>query len=312
VTSPAAPPRRSIAPTFEGRPLPHPDEPVFDQGLAFDVDTLVSRRQVLRALGYGAVGVGLVTIVGCSPGGATATPGSPGATATGSATGSATGAGSTFGAGVDTCVEIPNETAGPFPGDGSNGPDLLAASGVVRADIRSSFGSSTTLATGVPLTIRLAILDLAKACAPMANAAVYVWHCDQAGRYSMYSQGVEGENYLRGVQAAGADGIVTYRSIFPACYSGRWPHIHFEVYPSLDAAKDVGNKIATSQVALPKDTCDLVYATSGYEQSVSNMARVSLSSDNVFGEDDGERQIGTMTGSVASGLTVDLAVPVRG
>ena len=43
-------------PTFEGRPLPHPDEPVFDQGLAFDVDTLISRRQVLRALGYGAVG----------------------------------------------------------------------------------------------------------------------------------------------------------------------------------------------------------------------------------------------------------------
>jgi hypothetical protein len=39
---------------------------------------------------------------------------------------------------------------------------------------------------------------------------------------------------------------------------------------------------------------------------------VSLSSDNVFGEDDGERQIGTMTGSVAAGLTVDLAVPVRG
>ena len=64
-------------PTFEGRPLPHPDEPVFDQGLGFDLNTLISRRRVLRALGYGAVGAGLVSIVGCAPGGATTVPGSP-------------------------------------------------------------------------------------------------------------------------------------------------------------------------------------------------------------------------------------------
>ena len=303
MTSPA-PATRPSAPTFEGRPLPHPDEPVFDQGLAFDVDTLISRRQVLRALGYGAVGAGLVSVIGCMPGGATAGPTSA------TPTGAATAAGSTFGAGVDACAEIPEETAGPFPGDGSNGPDILAESGVVRSDIRSSFGSSTTVAAGVPLTIRLAILDLAVDCAPLAGAAVYLWHCDQAGRYSMYSQGVQGENYLRGVQAAGADGIVTFSSVFPACYQGRWPHIHFEVYPSLDAARDVANKIATSQVALPEDTCNLVYATAGYESSVQTMAGVSLSGDNVFGEDDGERQIGTVTGTVAAGLTVDLAVPV--
>ena len=300
------PPAALTTPTFEGRALPHPDEPIFDQGLGFDVETLISRRRVLRALGYGAVGAGLVSVIGCAPNGSTSAPGT--ATPTGGAT--STGAGSTFAAGTDACEEIPEETAGPFPGDGSNGPDLLAESGVVRADIRSSFGSSTTVAPGVPLTIRLAVLDLAKACAPMANAAVYAWHCDQAGRYSMYSDGVTDENYLRGVQAAGADGIVTFQSIFPACYSGRWPHIHFEVYPSLDEAKDVANKIATSQIALPEDTCNQVYATAGYEQSVQTMRSVSLSNDNVFGEDDGERQIGTMTGSIDGGLTVDLAVPV--
>jgi protocatechuate 3,4-dioxygenase beta subunit len=296
-------PMTDSPPTYEGRRLPHPDEPVFDQGLAFDVETLISRRQVLRALGYGAMGAGLVTVIGCAPG-STAVPG---------ATSSATGAASTFAAGTDECaVAIPEETAGPFPGDGSNGPDLLGESGVVRADIRSSFGASTTVAAGVPLTIRLAILDLAKSCAPMASAAVYAWHCDQAGRYSMYSSGVENENYLRGVQAAGLDGIVTFQSIFPACYSGRWPHVHFEVYPTLDAATDVGNKVATSQIALPEDTCNAVYATAGYEQSVQNMRGISLSSDNVFGEDDGERQIGTMTGSVDAGFTVDLAVPAQG
>jgi protocatechuate 3,4-dioxygenase beta subunit len=280
---------------------------VFDQGLVFDIGTLLTRRQVLRAAGFGAIAV---TAAACLPG---ATPGAtPGAsTSEGSqlATPGSTSAGT--GAAADCDTVIPEETAGPYPGDGSNGPDVLSQSGVVRQDIRSSFGSSATVASGVPLTIRLAILDLANGCAPMAGAAVYAWHCDQAGRYSMYSSGVEAENYLRGVQAAGNDGIVAFRSIFPACYRGRWPHIHFEVFPSLDAATDDANKIATSQIALPEDVCTDVYATDGYEASIQTLAGVSLERDNVFGDDGGEQQIGTMSGSIADGLTVDLSVPVR-
>ena len=128
----------------------------------------------------------------------------------------------------------------------------------------------------MPLTIRLLIQDEGNACEPLAGAAVYLWHCDREGRYSLYSQGVEDQNYLRGVQAAGDDGIVTFTSIFPACYQGRWPHIHFEVYPTLDAAADAGNKIATSQIALPEEISNEVYAQPGYEASVSNMQQVSL------------------------------------
>jgi len=67
--------RRPAPPTFEGRPLPYPDEPVFDQGLAFDVETLLGRRQVLRAMGYGALGAGLFSVAACGPFGSTATPG---------------------------------------------------------------------------------------------------------------------------------------------------------------------------------------------------------------------------------------------
>jgi len=295
-----APSRLVIPPTFEGRPLPHPDEPVFDQGLAFDVETLLNRRQVLRAMGYGAVGAGLFALVGCGPAISSATPGA-----------TAGGALPTSSATLAECTTIPEETAGPYPGDGTNGPDVLNQSGVVRADIRSSFGSSTMVASGVPLTIRLAILDLAKRCAPIDGAAVYLWHCDQAGRYSLYSAGATNENYLRGVQAAGADGIVTFTSIFPACYPGRWPHIHFEVYPSLEKATDAGNKIATSQIALPEDICSQVYTTSGYEQSVQNLAGVSLARDNVFGDDGGVHELGAISGAIASGLTVDLSVPVQ-
>ena len=186
---------------------------------------------------------------------------------------------------------------------------MLNQSGIVRQDIRSSFGSSTTTAEGVPLKIQLTIQDAAD-CAPIAGAAVYLWHCDRDGNYSLYSQGVTDENYLRGVQEADANGVVTFQSIFPACYPGRWPHAHFEVFPSLDMATNENNRIATSQIALPKDICEEVYATAGYAQSVQTLSQLSLASDMVFRDDGGAQQLGMMSGSVADGLQVALVVPV--
>ncbi len=50
------------------------------------------------------------------------------------------------------CRAIPQETAGPFPGDGSNSAaNVLNQSAAVRNDIRSSFGGLTGTADGVPL-----------------------------------------------------------------------------------------------------------------------------------------------------------------
>ena len=296
-------PRRAPSPpSFEGRLLPHPDEPVFDQGLVFDVGTLLSRRQVIRAMGFGAMAVGVAACMPGSTPGATGGEGSPLASSGASPAGSATAA--------DCDTALPEETAGPYPGDGSNGPDVLSQSGVVRQDIRASFGSSTTIASGVPLTIRLAILDLANGCAPLAGAAVYAWHCDQQGRYSMYTQGAETENYLRGVQAAGADGVVTFQSIFPACYSGRWPHIHFEVYSSVAKAVSNGPIVKTSQIALPQAVCKKVYATSGYSGSLSNLARTSLSTDMVFSDDNAIHQLATVKGDVKNGFVANLTIGI--
>ncbi|GAA0813915.1 intradiol ring-cleavage dioxygenase [Spirilliplanes yamanashiensis] len=276
--------------TYEGRRLPRPGEEVVDQGLGFDLGTLARRRQVLRVFGLGAATLGLAA---CSGGGGPAPAVS--ATATGAA---ATG-------------EIPDETAGPYPGDGSNGPDVLGQSGVVRSDIRSSFGGASGIAEGVPMTLELTIVDLAKgATTPFAGAAVYVWHCDREGRYSLYSDGVTGENYLRGVQIADAAGVVRFTSVFPACYPGRWPHVHFEVYPDRAGIADAANAIATSQVALPQDASTAVYAQPGYEASVPQLAQLSLADDNVFGDDGGAAQLGTVTGDVAGGYRVSLVARV--
>jgi protocatechuate 3,4-dioxygenase beta subunit len=277
----------------------HDHTEIFNRGLQFDLTTLMGRRGVLGLF----AGAGLATIAACS-----ADTGTPSTSAPTPAGGS-TGTGATTTAEADCSTEIPEETAGPYPGDGSNGPNILTQSGIVRSDIRSSFGSASGVAAGVPLTINLSVLDGSNGCAPLAGGAVYLWHCDREGRYSMYSQGVTNENYLRGVQEVNSTGRATFTSIFPACYSGRWPHIHFEVYPSLASATSAGNKIATSQLAFPKDICDAVYATTGYDQSVRNMERVSLEGDNVFRDGYGS-QLGTMTGTIQSGLTVALAVPV--
>jgi len=284
--------------TYQGRPLANPDEDIFDQGLAFDLGTLLDRRRMLRLLGFS----GLFVLAACK----SSTLGTSSSPSTSASTASTASTPSTGGG---DCAAIPKETAGPYPGDGSNGPDVLSQSGIVRSDIRSSFGEFSGTAEGVPLTIKLAIQDGSNGCAPMSGAAVYVWHCDRGGNYSLYS--ITDQNYLRGVQEAGADGIVTFQSIFPACYSGRWPHIHFEVYPDLSAANDDANKIATSQIALPEDVCNAVYATTGYEQSAQNIQQVSLASDNVFGDDGGARQLGQVTGSVEDGYTVTLTVPVN-
>jgi len=81
------------------------------------------------------------------------------------------------------------------------------------------------------------------------------------------------------------------------------------VYPSLADAKNVKNKIATSQLALPEDICNDVYKTAGFEQSVTNLARTSLKSDTVF-SDGAELETPTVTGSVTQGYVVTLPVRV--
>lgn len=281
--------------SYEGRRLPRPEEEVVDQGLGFDIGTLMNRRKVLTVFGLGASAFGLAACgAGAGGGGASA---SSSASTSPSATALA----------VD---EIPDETAGPYPGDGSNGPDVLEQSGIVRSDLRSSFGDAGGTAEGVPMTLELTVADLADGGVPFAGVAVYVWHCDREGRYSMYSEGVTEENYLRGVQIADDDGKARFTSIFPACYTGRWPHIHFEVYPDQASITDSTTAIATSQVALPKNACDAVYATPGYESSVGNLAQLTLASDNVFGDDGGAGQLGAVTGGVAQGYTVTLTAAV--
>ncbi len=287
-------------PTYEGRPLPRPDEELVDQGLGFDLGTLLSRRQALRGFGIGAAALGLGACAGDGSSSSSSRRASSASSAPASSGASTAG----------SSQEIPDETAGPYPGDGSNGLNVLTESGVVRSDIRASFGDYTGTADGVPMQLELVLRDLANGGVPFAGAAVYVWHCDREGRYSLYSDGATDQNYLRGVQVADGQGRVRFTTVFPACYPGRWPHVHFEVYADPATMTDSAAAVATSQVALPQDVCEAVYDQKWYEGSAPRLSQVSLRSDVVFGEDSGALQLAMASGDVAGGYTVTLPVAV--
>jgi protocatechuate 3,4-dioxygenase beta subunit len=286
-----------------------------DKGLSEDLPKIAARGYGRRGL-FGLMGgLGAAAVAGCAIGNSDSDAASSSSTTSdgGGPGGQPPGGAAPAGDSTVTVAdgEIPEETSGPYPGDGSNGVNVLTESGIVRQDITSSFGSASGVAEGVPLTIKLKVYDTnGSDISPLAGAAVYLWHCNRDGEYSMYSEDIVDENYLRGVQETAADGSLSFTSIFPAAYSGRWPHIHFEVYPSIDDATTASNKLRTSQIAMPEAVCKEVYDNAdGYDASVANLDQTSLATDNVF-SDGWSLQLATVTGSVDEGYVASLNVPI--
>ena len=291
-------------------------------GLARDLPALTDRRRALRWMG----GLGLAGVLAACSGDddATSAPSSsPPSTDDGSGTTITGGdAAPTSAASDDTApsvagasddvieaspgAEIPDETAGPFPADGTNGPNVLDIEGVVRRDLTTSIGDLSGTAVGVPTTLQLTVVD-ASTGEPLPGAALYLWHCTADGRYTVYE--VEDQNYLRGVQAADAAGRMTFTTVFPGCYRGRWPHAHFEIYASVDDAASGANPIKISQLALPQADCETVYANPDYGDSQANLGELSLSTDGVF-RDGWDEQLATVAGSLDQGFTASLLVRV--
>src|SRR5271156_2886496 len=65
---------------------------------------------------------------------------------------------------ANTCVLIPNETAGPYPW-------TMGVTPFFRQDI-------TEGNPGTPLNLSFTVVDINNNCAPIPNARVDVWHCD--------------------------------------------------------------------------------------------------------------------------------------
>jgi protocatechuate 3,4-dioxygenase beta subunit len=256
------------------------------EGLAADLPHLTRRRVLVTGLAMGGAALSLWA----ARGGA--------ATVTGMA------------ADGSVCVATPAETEGPFPADGTNVREgqtvnILTEQGVIREDIRTSIGGLTPVAEGVPVTLEITLVDVNRACAPLGGMAVYTWQCDAEGVYSIYA--AADRNYLRGVGISDAQGRVRFTTVFPACYPGRWPHIHFEVFSSAEMAVSGRGALLTSQFALPEAECRAVYgAIPLYAASVETIEGVSLSRDGIFrdaSEVELKAQMLTLTGDPESGYS---------
>ncbi len=289
-----------------------------EHDLGLQHDMRVMRRRMLALL---ATSTAALVLPACGGGSDSADDSGSGTGSSTSGSGS-TGTGSTgTSTSSGTCIVDPTETEGPYPADGSNSTrsgivNVLTQSDVVRSDIRSSFGSFSGTAQGLQLTLTITLVNVNSNCASLSGYAIYLWHCTREGEYSLYSTSVQNQNYLRGVQTTDSNGQCTFVTIFPACYDGRWPHIHFEVYKDANSASSYTNKLLTSQMALPKDVCSTVYSgVSGYSASVSNLSRVSLGSDNVFGDNTSEQiawQTPTFTGDTTNGYDATISVGLAG
>ncbi|MCL6250682.1 intradiol ring-cleavage dioxygenase [Altererythrobacter sp. KTW20L] len=209
------------------------------------------------------------------------------------------------------CPVTPTEIRGPFPADGVGGHDrtinVLALDGAERGDIRASFAGMAGEAAGVPLAIELALAANPQDCAALAGHAVYLWQCDARGDYSLYT--APQVNYLRGLQQAGADGVVRFTSIVPGCYGGRAPHLHLEVFRDAAAAVAGEAPLLVSQLGLPPEPCDAVYADAAtYGDSAANHARWPATRDWAFRGADRAHMVLAMDGDVERGFTARATV----
>lgn len=236
----------------------------------------MERKKFLRSLIIGAVSA--PTIFHACKKTATAEIDDP------SGTGTVTNTGNTS----SGCTVAPTETEGPFP--------TKSPATYIRSDI-------TDGRTGYALT---ASITIQSSCKALAGAIVDIWHCDAEGNYSEYGgTGMQATNYqsvhfLRGRQVTDANGLVTFKSIFPGWYSGRATHIHVHVYSAS------GNSLKITQIAFPEGSGTAVALVNGYKKGLTGYTYNA--NDNVFSDDMLKVEVAKVTGSLSNGFELSMTI----
>lgn len=192
---------------------------------------------------------------------------------------------------TDVCVLTPELTEGPYylPLD------------LVREDI-------TEGRPGLPLRLQVAVADLSAGCAPLADAAVDLWHCDAQGFYSGVAgnpgggaseeagAGAESGTFLRGIQLTDADGMAEFTTIYPGWYSGRTVHIHMKVHiggsagvldmptPAAEMTFEGGHVSHTGQIFFEDAINDEVFETAEAYGGRDNTQRLRNDQDTILGD----------------------------
>lgn len=146
-----------------------------------------------------------------------------------------------------SCVLSPRDIEGPY----------FFETGLMRSEI-------TEGRTGVPLDVRLQLVDVDDGCAPVQNAVIEIWHCDADGIYSGYDidegnlADAQGETFLRGFQETDRNGRVEFQTIYPGWYPIRTIHIH--AMALIDGVEQV-----TTQLYFDQAVNDRVIETPPYD-----------------------------------------------
>jgi protocatechuate 3,4-dioxygenase beta subunit len=138
-----------------------------------------------------------------------------------------------------SCVLTPEQTEGPYY--------------IAKEKLRRNI---TDGRPGTPLTLRLAVVD-AKTCRPIKGATVDIWHCDASGIYSGFGAGRSSRTFMRGIQRTNANGVATFKTVYPGWYQGRTVHIHVKVHVR-------GNVVHTGQLYFPDRVTDGAYRKAPY------------------------------------------------
>ena len=235
----------------------------------------MERKMFLKS-GLAALGLGIIAPLACKK-----DSGSSSSSSSGSTSGTTTSG---------SCTVTSSETAGPYP--------TITPSSYVRSNIVD--GQS-----GVPLTIKITILNTNNSCGALSGALVDIWHCTAVGYYSEYTDTPGGgyatvdytaSHFLRGRQTTDSNGLVTFTSIFPGWYSPRAPHIHVHIYNS------AGTSLLITQIAFPTDVCNTVYTTAS-DYTAHGKQDTANTADSVF-SDSLANELSTVTGSVSAGYVL--------
>ncbi|MFD9317958.1 intradiol ring-cleavage dioxygenase [Streptomyces sp. NPDC060053] len=245
-------------------------------------DSTITRRRALAVTG-GTVAAGGLAVAGYQSAFAD-TAADTEASASASATSTSTSG---------SCMTLmTNVTEGPYYLDGA----------LVRKDI-------TEGKNGVPLTLRLTVVDATDGCTPVSGAAVEIWHCDAWGYYSGYTTANPGgsapaesedgstandSTYLRGYQIANANGVVKFETIFPGWYTPRTCHIHLKVHTGgqkEDGTYEGGKVNYTGQLFFPDAAAEEIFTLEPYSKHSGSYT--TLDNDMVY--DGGGTSSGLLT-----------------
>ena len=162
-----------------------------------------------------------------------------------------------------SCILTPEQTEGPYY--------------IAKEKLRRNI---TDGRPGTPLTLRLAVVD-AKTCRPIKGAVVDIWHCDASGIYSGFGAGRASRTFMRGLQRTNAQGIATFKTVYPGWYQGRTVHIHVKVHVR-------GNVVHTGQLYFPDSLTDAVYRRAPYSARPSRDMR---NADDMIFANEGKRSL---------------------